>query len=208
MEHRGSIIPFQNFTNSILNFIWICCIHFYENNFHVCHFIGFKYAISALYNELCLHKICPTHFKVGQVPISNNSTWHFILWTIFFFKFHFITANYVKNRRIMQKMEDSNPWTQVLLCKLGLTSKVTHKSADTKSYTVWYSQLKSWFHIVPTPTPPPWRVLPYFGMVGRFCNDDPRLLDLRSNWGSHFMPQHNLIDPLFLQKKLVCLYHM
>ncbi len=175
------------------------------------------FAILLVLNMQYLHYIMNCVCTKSVQPILKLARFQFLTIQLdilfcerfFFFKFHFITANYVKNRRIMQKMEDSNPWTQVLLCKLGLTSKVTHKSADAKSYTVWYSQLKSWFHIVPTPPPPPpWRVLPYFGMVGRFCNDDPRLLDLRSNWGSHFMPQHNLIDPLFLQKKLVCLYHI
>ncbi len=51
------------------------------------------------------------------------------------------------------------------------------------------------------------RVLPYLGMVGRFRGDDP-FLRFSIQLGPYCMPQHYLIVPLFLQKKLVCLYHI
>ncbi len=47
---------------------------------------------------------------------------------------------------------------------------------------------------------PGW-LLPYLGMVGRFCCDDPCFGDFQSEWvRPYFMPQHDPIDPLFLQK--------
>ncbi len=47
-----------------------------------------------------------------------------------------------------------------------------------------------------------------WGMVGKFRGDDPRYGGFWIWWGAYFIPQHTVIDPLFLQKKSVCLYHI
>ncbi len=39
-------------------------------------------------------------------------------------------------------------------------------------------------------------------MVCRFRGDDPHLLDLLFKLGPYFIPQHDFIGPLFLQKKI------
>ncbi len=51
-------------------------------------------------------------------------------------------------------------------------------------------------------------VLPYLGMVGRFRSDDPHFGHFQSDWILTWCFQNDLIDPLFLQKNLVCLYHI
>ncbi len=52
-------------------------------------------------------------------------------------------------------------------------------------------------------------VLPYLGMVGRFCSDDPHFCDCQSDLVPiHCMVQPDPIDPLFLQKKSVCVDHI
>ncbi len=48
--------------------------------------------------------------------------------------------------------------------------------------------------------------LPYVGNVGRFRGDDPHFCDCRSNLV--LIVWCNQIDPLFLQKKSVCVYHI
>ncbi len=65
-------------------------------------------------------------------------------------------------------------------------------------YTFTYTH--AYMHI-PTPRVGGGAVLPYLGMVWRLRGDDPRL-------GPYFIPQHNPINPLFLQEKSVCLYHI
>ncbi len=44
-------------------------------------------------------------------------------------------------------------------------------------------------------------------MVGRFRGEDP-LFGFPIRLGPYFIPQHNPIDPIFLHKKSVCLYHI
>ncbi len=52
------------------------------------------------------------------------------------------------------------------------------------------------------------RGLQYLGMVGRFCGDGPSFMRFSIQLGPYFMPHHDLINPLFLQKKAVCLHHI
>ncbi len=42
-----------------------------------------------------------------------------------------------------------------------------------------------------------WCLLPYLGMVGRFCGDDPHF----GNFQSDFITQHNPIDPSLSAEK-------
>ncbi len=44
--------------------------------------------------------------------------------------------------------------------------------------------------------------LPYLGMVGKFRCDDPPFWEFSIRLGPYFIPQQNLIDTLFLQKKI------
>ncbi len=39
-------------------------------------------------------------------------------------------------------------------------------------------------------------------MLGRFCGDDPQIFLFSIRLGPYFIPQHNQIDPLLLQKKI------
>ncbi len=55
-------------TNSILILKWIFFIHFHENIFHFYHFTVFKYVLSALYNELCLHRtVFPCLWELSKI---------------------------------------------------------------------------------------------------------------------------------------------
>ncbi len=49
--------------------------------------------------------------------------------------------------------------------------------------------------------------LPYLSMVGRFQVMTP-IFEISIWVGPYFLPHHDLIGPLFLQKKVVCLYHI
>ncbi len=50
-------------------------------------------------------------------------------------------------------------------------------------------------------------VLSYFGMVGRFPGGPWFFFFFQSDWVP-ILPLQNPIDPLFLQEKLVCIYHI
>ncbi len=52
----------------------------------------------------------------------------------------------------------------------------------------------------------PWVGTPILGHGSEVPRDDPRFFKFAIRLGPYFIPLHNLIDPLFLQKKSVCLY--
>ncbi len=54
----------------------------------------------------------------------------------------------------------------------------------------------------------PGRILPYLGMIGRFRSNDLRFWGFSIRLGRYIIPTHNPLDPLFLQKKSVGLYHI
>ncbi len=51
-------------------------------------------------------------------------------------------------------------------------------------------------------------VLPYLGIVVRFHSDDPRFLRFSIQLGPYFIPQLNLIYPLFYKKIGLSLSHL
>ncbi len=134
-------------------------------------------------------------FSVPLVPVNLRFR-HYFLCTFpcILGYYHLAKANLAENTSYLA-------WLADVVCYIVENYTVGYQQYTTNQYSSQYY----------TPddcnTTPGW-VLPILGHGREVLRWWPPFFGFTFRLGPYFIPQHNPIDPLFLQKKLVCLNHI